>query len=800
MPKYYFKNIKFIPRMTKKMVLYFFFSAILLSYSQEKKNVLKGSITSGKEVVPFAFIVVKNGLQGTTSDAKGDYHLELSPGVYNIQASSQGFRSITKEITIVQGEPLRLDFELIEDALGLDEVVISATRNRVERKNTPVVVSTLKPRLLNATQSLSLADGLNYAPGVRVETNCQNCGFTQVRLNGLDGGYTQVLLNSRPVFSSLLGVYGLEQIPTNIIERVEIVRSGGSALFGSNAIAGTVNIITKDPVLNTWEIGTNLALIEGSTADRNLNFNTSLVADDLSSGISVFGTYRNRDAFDANGDGFTELVELRNNTIGAKMFVKPNDRSRLSINLNAIKEYRRGGNQLDLAPQFTDITEELDHDTFIGGADYEIRTKDNAGNFQFYTSASHTNRDSYYGGLGGGRTSQDSISANNAFGNTKDLAWVNGLQYTKSFKNEDVLTLGSEFNHANTEDKIEGYNRFIDQKVNSLGTFAQYEWKPTEKFTALVGGRLDHVSVLGVYTIGGIERGVDIRQTAFSPRLTISYKFFEELKFRGGFARGFRAPQAFNEDLHISSVGGEPQFVILSNDLNTEYSNAYTGSLNYAKSVGLLQLDFLVEGFYTSLQNPFTLVSTGAVLENGSILEEVRNGEGARVYGANFEFGLSPNPKWQFQLGGTLQKAKYHESQILFETDGTFGESDVVVDEFVRTPKLYGYVNTAWIPSELFNVDITGTYTGPMMVPKVISDTGFLQVNDVHPFYDLNLKFESHIDFNENFMMTFSAGVKNIFNNYQDDFDLGATRDSDYVYGLLAPRTFFFGIKFGKLH
>ena len=263
--------------------------------------------------------------------------------------------------------------------MGLDEVVISATRNRVERRNAPVIVSTLKTKLLTATQSISLADGLNYAPGVRVETNCQNCGFTQVRLNGLDGGYTQVLLNSRPVFTSLIGVYGLEQIPTNIIERVEVVRSGGSALYGSSAIAGTVNIITKDPILNTWEIGSNLALVDGEALDRILTFNTSNVADDLNSGISLFGTYRNRESYDANGDGFTELVELRNTTVGAKAFLKPTERSRISVNLNVIREYRRGGDRLNLAPQFTDITEELDHDTFIGGLDYETYSKDDTG-------------------------------------------------------------------------------------------------------------------------------------------------------------------------------------------------------------------------------------------------------------------------------------------------------------------------------------------------------------------------------------------------------------------------------------
>ncbi len=768
--------------------------------AQTDQATITGKVTSGDEAIPFATVFVKNGTEGTTTDMKGYYELNVNPGELTLQISSQGYRKTTKIITVEANEAVTLNFEVIEDALGLDEIVISATRNRVERRSAPVVVSTLRSKLLTATQSITLADGLNYAPGVRVETNCQNCGFTQVRLNGLDGGYTQILLNSRPVFSSLIGVYGLEQIPTNIIERVEVVRSGGSALYGSNAIAGTVNVITKDPVFNTWEIGTNLALVDGEAADRILTFNTSVVADDLNSGFTLFGTYRNRESYDANDDGFSELVEIRNNTVGTKAFLRPTDRSRISVNLNAIREYRRGGDRLDLAPQFTDITEELDHDTFIGGADYELSSKDNTDKFQAYTSASYTNRDSYYGGLGGERTRQDSILANNAFGTTKDLAWVNGLQYTKAFKNNDVLTVGTEFNHTETEDIIDGYDRLIDQNVNAIGGYAQYEWKPTEKFSALIGARLDNVTVDGNYSIGGIDRGVDIGQTAISPRFTLSYQFTEELKFRGGYARGFRAPQAFNEDLHISSVGGEPQFVILTDDLNTEYSNAFTGSFNYSKSIGLLQMDFLVEGFYTTLEDPFTLVSTGAVLDNGSILEEVRNGSGATVYGSNFEFGISPDPKWQFQLGGTLQKAEFDEPQILFETDGTPGESDIIVDEFVRNPNFYGYLNTAWVPSKAFNVDVTGTYTGGMTVPLVISDTGFLQLNEVDAFFDLNIKLESHVDFNDNFMVTFSGGVKNIFNSFQDDFDTGPNRDSDYIYGPNAPRTFFIGVKFGKLH
>ena len=781
---------------------YFFFALFTISTSfLFAQNVsISGTVTSNGEPVPFASIFVKGANKGTITDIDGTYQLEIPVGTINLVAQAQGYRTLSKELTIVRGLPMTVDYELLEDALGLEEVVVSATRNRVERKSAPVVVSSLKPRLLTATQSITVAEGLNFAPGVRVETNCQNCGFTQVRLNGLDGAYTQILLNSRPIFTSLLGVYGLEQIPTNIIERVEVVRSGGSALYGSNAIAGTVNIITKDPILNTWEIGSNLAVIDGDAVDRILNFNSSIVADDLKSGVTLFGTNRNREAYDANDDGFTELVELRNTTVGVKAFLKPTDRSRISVNLNAIREYRRGGDRLELAPQFTDITEELDHDTFIGGADYELNSKDGTQQTQIYSSASYTNRDSYYGGLGGARTRQDSLLANNAFGTTKDLAWVNGIQLTKTFKNNDVLTAGAEYNYSTTEDQIPGYDRIVDQNVNTLGGYAQYEWKPSDAFSALLGARLDNVTVVGDYSVGGIERDLDLSQTALSPRITLSYKLSDEWRLRGGYARGFRAPQTFNEDLHISSVGGEPQFVILSEELDTEFSNAFTGSLNYSKTKDLLQFDVLLEGFYTILEDPFTLVSTGAVLANGSILEEVRNGEGARVIGSNFEVGISPNPEWRFQLGGTLQRTEWDAPQLLFESDGTPGESDIIIDEFVRVPNFYGYLNTTWIPSKKFNVDLTGTYTGNMTVPRVISDTGFLELNDSGSFFDMNIKLETHFDFSDSFMVTVSGGVTNIFNSFQDDFDVGPGRDSDYVYGPDAPRAFFFGLKFGKLH
>ena len=389
----------------------------------------------------------------------------------------------------------------------------------------------------------------------------------------------------------------------------------------------------------------------------------------------------------------------------------------------------------------------------------------------------------------------------NAYGNTKDLALLGGFQFTRNFKNNDVLTTGMEYNHSNTEDVIAGYQRFIDQEVNSYAAFAQYEWKPVENFTALLGARLDHINIAGNYAVENISRFSNIDQTVLSPRITVLYDLTNELQFRGGYARGFRAPQAFNEDLHISSVGGEPQFVILSNDLETEYSNAYTASFNYSKSINKLQTDFLLEGFYTELQDPFTTVSTGASLPNGSILKEVSNGNGAYVAGSNFEIGVSPNSDLTFQLGGTYQRSIYKEDQILYEADENSEiEEDIIVSNFVRNPDFYGYLNINTSPFEDFALDLTGTYTGNMTIPKVITPNGMLELIESPSFWDINLKLSQHMDITENFHINLSTGVQNVFNEYQDDFESGPTRDSDYIYGPSRPRTFFFGIKFGNLH
>ncbi|MRX48309.1 TonB-dependent receptor [Pedobacter puniceum] len=764
-----------------------------------QKADIYGRVFASGMPVKQAIIKLDKSLNYQITDSLGIFHFkDVTPGEHNISVSLLGYKNYKKSISVKPDENISLEIQLNNDDLGLNEVVVSATRYGVSRKEAPVVVNVIGAKLFNATQSLSLSEGLNYQPGVRLENNCQNCGFTQVRLNGLEGAYSQVLINSRPIFSALSSVYGLDQIPTSMIERVEVVRSGGSALFGSNAIAGTINIITKDPILNSWEIGSNIALIDRKTPDHVINFNGSLAAEDLKSGATFYGMFRNRSPFDANLDGFTEITRMENNTFGGKAFLKPSDRSKITLDFSAINEFRRGGDRLHLAPQFTDITEQLNHQILLGGLTFDQYSKNLKNKYSAYISTQRGKRNSYYGGLGGSYTAIDSTRANNAYGFTDDISVVGGFQFTKNLENTSVFVMGAELQHNQVDDEIAGYNRLINQSLTTLGLYAQYEWKPNDKLTALLGSRYDLTRVNGNYTLQNIFRSSNLNKGVLSPRFTLLYKFNEDWQFRGGYARGFRAPQAFNEDMHISSAAGEQRFVILSENLKTEFSDAFTASLSYACTWGNTQVSFLTEGFYTTLKNQFVTINTGTSLGNGTILEEVSNGEGAYVSGANFELNIVPSAKFNLQAGGTWQKTAYNTPQVIYDNPDDLTNTNVSITEFLRTPRSYGYLNSNYKATQKLSFDMSAVYTGNMTAARIINANGLPQLINTPRFLELNLKNNYQFKL-KNIMIDCSLGVQNIFNSFQKDFDTGPTRDSDYVYGPARPRTFYLGFKFRSL-
>ena len=218
------------------------------------------------EHLPFCLISLPGTSLSCLTDASGHYVIrDLKPGKYTLSASYTGFVTEQQTVEIKAKQTLEVNFNLRPDAFMLDQVVVTSSKAETKRRESPSLVNVTSSKLLLNVGACSLAEGLDFQPGVRVENDCQNCGFTQVRINGLDGHYSQILMNSRPVFSALAGVYGLEHIPANMIDRIEVMRGGGSALFGSSAIGGTINIITKDPQVNT-------AMLSHTPLYRHLGF------------------------------------------------------------------------------------------------------------------------------------------------------------------------------------------------------------------------------------------------------------------------------------------------------------------------------------------------------------------------------------------------------------------------------------------------------------------------------------------------------------------------------------------------
>lgn len=717
------------------------------------------------EHVPFLVVSLQGTTVGTTTGDSGHYYLEHLPsGEFIIQVSGVGYKTVTQRIILKDGLSQEVNFFVEEDNVMLDGVVVSANRSETARMMAPTLVNVVNMDTYDRVNATSLSQGLIFQPGVRVENNCQNCSYQQVRINGLDGPYTQILIDSRPVFSALAGVYGIEQLPANMVDRVEVMRGGGSALFGSSAIAGTINIITKEPVRNSASISHTSSNIGGSSSfDHNTALNASIVTDDNKMGLAVFGQNRQKDGYDHNGDGFTELTELSGQTLGMRGYIKTGLYSKLTAEYHHLQEYRRGGDNLHLPPHEAFIAEQVRHSINTGSLKYDWFSRDNRHRFNVFASLQHINRESYYG------AGQDP----NAYGETNGLTWVVGGQYVYKF-NKCIfmpadLTAGIEYNQDALKDNMWGYGRVIDQTVHIGSAYVQNEWK-NEKWSFLLGGRIDkHNLVDGVI---------------FSPRANLRYNPAKNINLRASYSYGFRAPQAFDEDLHIDNVQGIVSMIRLADDLTTEKSQSVSVSADIYGNWGDWQGNLLVEGFFTDLSDVFALTEVG--VENDVIIKERRNEEGAMVFGGNLEGKIAYKSLWQFQAGVTLQKSLYKEAHA-------WCEEVEATRRMFRSPDLYGYFVTSYNPLKQLMLSLSGTYTGSMLVEHSMVSGN--RTETTPDFFDMNFKVAYEFGLFNNIKLQLNAGVQNIFNSYQNDFDSGPERDSGYIYGPAAPRSFFLGVK-----
>jgi outer membrane receptor for ferrienterochelin and colicins len=760
-----------------------FFYLFPLSGQHSDANIF-GDVQSEGEHIPFATIHIEGTAIGTATDVTGHYMLiDLEPGIHVLVASSMGYITVKKEVTIQKDELLEVNFELVEETMSIDEVVITGTKTFKRQTDAAVIVNVIDSKLLAQTQSCNISEGLKFQPGLRVETDCQTCNYTQLRMNGLGGGYSQILINGRPVFSPLTGLYGMEQIPANMVERIEVVRGGGSALYGSSAIGGTVNVITRIPKESSYDVNLTSQFINGGTMDNMLSGNVSMVTHKRNAGAAIFVNRRTREAYDHNGDNFSELPQLSNNSFGANLFFKPTFNQKLELSFSSLTEYRYGGEMVKEPAHMAQQSEERTHYVLMGGLDYQINFNEDNSSFIAYLAGQKTTRDHYTGIIPDAPEDILVHITDPPYGYTYNLTAQVGTQVNHRLNDflggTNVLTGGAEYVYDDILDTIRAYNYAVVQTTGNFGAFLQSDWEIRKGFTLLTGLRADKHNL--------------VDRVIFSPRISLLYKLKTFTQFRLTWGTGFRAPQAFDSDMHIAFAGGGVSRIYLSDDLVEERSTSLSGSVNYDKATEKFIVGFTLEGFYTKLNDAFYLHPVGQD-EYGNVYEK-RNGSGAAVQGGTLELRGNYSKKIQLEAGYTLQTSLYDEPVEYIE-----GEDPK--REFLRSPNQYGYLTFSVTPGDRFNASLNGVYTGPM---ELVHYAGAPEQSiDEYVTSDTFFEFGIKLGYTFKFEVLDSGlelfgGVKNLTNAYQNDFDTGKNRDSGYIYGPALPRTFFIGLRLHSL-
>jgi len=611
--------------------------------------------------------------------------------------------------------------------------------------------------VIELSDSRTLADAVEFTTGIRTENNCQNCNFSQIRLLGLMGNYTQILFDGQPTMSSLAMVYGAEQIPVAMIDRIEVVKGGGSALYGPGSVAGVINVIPLRPPKSGAHFESRYEPM-GGLPNFSVSAGADWVAADRGTALTVYGQLDRVKPLDLTGDGLTEVAKRNFQALGFRFDHRLlDDKAKLTFDFNRVQENRRGGDRLDLPEYLANVAESVRSRRNAAGLSW-YHSISSKFDYRFTVSFAGQYRHTYYG----------SGMDPNAYGNTDNPLWVLDSQFNH-YLHSHVLSWGSQLNRDWVRDAQPAYGRIIDETYTDTGLYVQDDWFFAKGWELVYGARFDKHS--------------EINAIISSPRASLMWNPHKNLKFRGSVATGFQAPQLFDEDLHITQVGGEGRVIRNSRDLRKESSLTYTFSTEWRPQLGRgsAMLDFNL--FHTAIRNLFNVQEDDDPRTPDLEFIRVNSGK-VKVSGVELNLGYGISEKFQVEFGYVVQRSRFDQP-----------EPDFNSRDFFRTPNRYGIATATWKHPRLVEVFLGAKFTGSMKVPHY---AGFIPANrlDITPSF---ITFDASISksfscFGADGKMTFSVGTKNLTNSYQKDLDQGPKRDAGYVYGPRFPRTLYVSI------
>ena len=743
----------------------------LLSYTflTWGQHTIKGEVKEDGGAIPGATIRLLDTDFATVSDNEGQFRIEgVSEGDYQLEVRFVGYKSHIEKVSVGNKSVDNLSITLNESLLTYDEVVVTGTMQPTFVSQSPVKIDVVTSNYLQTylpSAASSIVEGISLVNGVQEVVACGVCFTNSISINGLPGPYTAVLMDGSPIYGNLASVYGLNGIPSMIIDRFEVIKGPSSTLYGSEAVGGVINIITKDPK-NQPPVSIDIMGTSHMESFGNLSFAPELGKSNGFIGLNY--AYIN-DFDDQNNDGFSDNVNLDRLSFFTKWDIYRKSGKQFDIaakyyyedRRNGVREYLRDRNYL-----------ELRGDDQIYGESIFTRRAEVFGTYALpwisnlnlkYSISAH-DQNSYYGS-DFYQASQDIAFANLIWNQTRDDHELL-IGITNRYQVYDDNTIATSSNGVNAPQK-----QFIP------GIFAQDEWAANNKLTLLGGARLDHYNEHGLI---------------FAPRLNVKFKPGEWTTLRSNFGTGFRVVNLFAED--HAFVTGQRE-VVIEEDLLPEESYNFSFNFNHVYVMGNSQGMVDVDAFYTYFTNKITPnydVQNQIIYANSDGFA-ISKGIGVSVQ-HQFNFPLA------FNLGFNIQKV----------TENELGE----VNEIEFSPRSSGVFTANYRIRKLdFDISYTARYTGLMKLPEVYDlDTDGEPLLESRP--TTSNRFSIHnIQLSKDFANGFNlyGGIQNLFNYIQPWSPLtgfndpntspgfSSNFDTAYAYSPIHGREVYLGVKWRLL-
>ena len=742
-----------------------FLSLLFALVCQPAWGQITGVITDGQQPIAGASVYIPSESKGTISLPDGRFILEISPLVdAELVVSSVGF--LPKKIRVTP-QRKNLGTIVLETDKSLDEVIITGNLKPVNRLESTIPVEVYSPAFLQQNPSPNLFEGIQFINGIRPQINCSVCNTGDIHINGLEGPYTFVLIDGMPIVSSLASVYGLNGIPNGMIEKVEIIKGPAGTLYGSQAVGGLINVITKLPEYSP-RFFSDVYGTSWKEFNADLGFTARLGENTNSlTGINGF-IYDN--PIDNNNDNFTDVTQQKRFSVFQKFSWQPNTEKSGSLALRFLYEDRWGG-ELNWTPAYRGGDEIYGESIYTNR--FELIGKQTLSN-QIEVQYSYTQH------------KQNSVYGDTFFQADENIGFLQGIWRKDQGKNSWLVGISTRYNWYNDNTPATENERGTNPNRYWLpGVFVENEIDLSAQHKLLLGMRLDHHP-----------------EHAFisSPRAGYKINFDAQTLFRVNFGTGFRVVNIFTED-HAALTGARD--LVIEEQLAPEQS--YNFTVNFYKKI------YTSSGWILGLETAawHTYFSNQILPDFDSNPNEIRyaNLDGNAVsqgFSANLEAILGP---FRAYIGASLLD--------VFTKENNQKQRPVFTEKWSAT-----WAITLPLFNENTRLDYTGNLYGPMRLPLLSNRDPRAEYSPVWSLQNLKFSIEKNNDF------TFFAGIKNLLNwtpaknnpfliaRANDPFDrevsydasgniqatstnpYGLSFDPTYMYAPNQGRRFFIGINY----